>query len=204
MTVQRSGCELPCSKGQSSSWEANRFSASQEIPRILWKPEVHYHTYKCSQPVPILSQMNPVHAHFLQIHFNITFPSSSESSKWLLSSGFPTKTLYALLISSVSAICLAHLTFFDFITRRIFGEEYGSLSYSLCSFLHSPVSSFLLGPNILLNTLFSSTLSRRSSHNVSDQVSHTYKTIGKIIVLCILIFIFLDNKLEDKRFCTAW
>jgi hypothetical protein len=32
----------------------------------------------------------------------------------------------------------------------------------------------LLGPNILLNTLFSNTLSLRSSLNVSDQVSHSY------------------------------
>jgi hypothetical protein len=30
---------------------------------------------------------------------------------------------------------------------------------------------FLLGPNIPLNTPFSSTLSLRSSHNVSNQVS---------------------------------
>jgi hypothetical protein len=53
-----------------------------------------------------------------------------------------------------------------------------------------------LGPNILLSTLFSKTLSRHSSLNISDQVSHPYKTTGKIIVLYILIFTFLDNKLE--------
>jgi hypothetical protein len=37
------------------------------------------------------------------------------------------------------------------------GEEYKSWSSSLCSFLHSPVTSSLLGPNILLSTLFSNT-----------------------------------------------
>ena len=35
--------------------------------------------------------------------------------------------------------------------------------------------------------MFSNTLSFLSSHNVSDQVSHPYKTTGKIIVLYILI-----------------
>ena len=45
----------------------------------------------------------------------------------------------------------------DFITRTILGEEYITLSSSLCSFLHCTVISSFLGPNTLLNTLFSLT-----------------------------------------------
>ena len=48
----------------------------------------------------------------------------------------------------------AHLILLDMITRIIFGEWYGSWSFSVLSFLHSPVTSSLLGPNILLNTVF--------------------------------------------------
>ena len=103
------------------------------------------------------------------------------SSKWSLSLRFPTKTLYAPLLSTTRATCPAHISVLYFITRAIFGEQYRSLSSSLCSFLHSPVTSSLFAPNIL-HTLFSNPLSLRSSLNVSDQVSHPYKTTVKIIL----------------------
>jgi len=47
---------------QSLSWEANRFSASQEVSRILWNPKVHHRLYKCKPSVPIPNQIKPVYA----------------------------------------------------------------------------------------------------------------------------------------------
>ena len=113
----------------------------------------------------------------------------------------PPKSCTRLSPPPIRATCPAHLILFYFITRTILGEQYRSLSSTLCSFLHSPVTSSFLGSNILLSTLFSNTLSLHSSLHVSDQVSHPYETTSKIIVLCILILKFLDSKLEDKRFC---
>ena len=82
---------------------------------------------------------------------------------------------YAPLLYPIRAIFTAYLILLDLISRIIFGEDYRSLSSSLCSFLHSHVTSFLLGSNIPLSTLFSNTLSLRSSLNVSEHVSHPYR-----------------------------
>jgi phosphate starvation-inducible membrane PsiE len=90
------------------------------------------------------------------------------------------------------ATCPAHISLFYFITQTILGKEYRSLSSSY-SFLHSPVTLSILGPHILLNTLFSNILSLCSSLNVSDQVLHPYKTTGKIIILNFLFFKFLNS-----------
>jgi hypothetical protein len=84
---------------QRPSWEANRFSDSQGIPRILWNLEVHYRIHKSPPTVSILSQLNPVHAPhptsqrsilILSSHLRLGLPSGR------LPSGLPTKILYAL------------------------------------------------------------------------------------------------------------
>jgi hypothetical protein len=72
------------------------------------------------------------------------------------------------------------------ISQTILGEEYKF--FSLCSFLHSLVTSSLTGPNILLNIRFSNAFSLCCSLNVSNQVLYPYKTTDKIIVLYILSF----------------
>ena len=110
----------------------------------------------------------------LSTHLRLGLPSG------LLPSGFPTKTLYTLLSSPIRATCPAHHTLLDFIILTILVEVYKSFSSPLCSLLHSPVTSSLLGSNILLNTMFSNTLSFLSSRNVNDQVSHPYKQQAKL------------------------
>jgi len=92
----------------------------------------------------------------------------------LFPSGFPTKILYAPILSRLCATCSTHVILLNLITWIIFGEEYRSEATHYVVF-STPITSSLLGANILLNTL-----SLRSSLRVSDQISHPHKTTAKL------------------------
>ena len=105
-------CLLTYSIQQSPSWEANRFSASQEIPRILWSPTVHHRIHKW--PPPALSWANSIHSitpHatssksilILSSHLRLGIPSR------LFPSCFPTRTLCTPLTYTIRATWPAHL-----------------------------------------------------------------------------------------------
>ena len=159
-----------------SPCEAKIPSASQEISHILWKPTVHYRVHNSPQLVHILRQINPLQPHFIFWRSILILFSNLHLGlpNGLLPSGFPTKILYALLFSPMLATCPVSLILPDLMSRISFGKGFRSWISALCSLLQS-----LLGPNILLSTLFSNTLCLCSSLNVRDQVSHLYINVGK-------------------------
>ena len=131
---------------------------------------------------------HPTYIRFILIlssHLRLGLPNG------LFTSGFPTKTLYTTLFSPISAICSARLIFLDFITQIILCEQYRSLSSSLCSFSSLPFYFVPLRPKYLSQHPILE-FSLRYSLIVSDQVSHPYKE-NKVIVICILMFIFFDE-----------
>jgi hypothetical protein len=146
------------------------------------------------------SQLNPLHTTRqtspydpFWSHLYLGLPSG------LFLSGFPNKTSYIFLSFPAHATCSAYLILVDLTYLTILGDEWKLWSSSMYNILHSPVTSSHLGPNILLRYVFLNILSLCSSFNVRDQVSSPHKTDGRIMVLYISNFTFIESRQEDKR-----
>jgi hypothetical protein len=144
---------------------------------LSWARSIH-----STPPQPICLRSSPI-------------PSTHRSSEWSPSSSLSHQNL--LYISFLSHACHMlrppHSQWFAWL-YVVMSADNEALHYATSS-----ITSSLLGPNILFSTLFSNSLSLCSSFNVRDQVSHPYKTTGRIMGLYVLTFTFLDNRREDKR-----
>jgi hypothetical protein len=69
---------------EQSPSETKGHSSTQQIPRLLCNPKVHYRVHNSPPLVLILSQMHPVHTFpycFSKLRFNIILPSAPKFSK---------------------------------------------------------------------------------------------------------------------------
>jgi len=152
------------------------------LPNSQMPATCHYPEPARSSPYP----HNPTSWRSISIlssHLRLRLPSG------LFPSCFRTKTLYTRLISPIRATHTSHLILLDLFAGTILGEQYRSLSSSLCSFLHSPVTSSLLCPNILL-----------SIHSQTKFLHQCTKTRSKIIFLCI----FFVVQCHHTSLWTSW
>jgi hypothetical protein len=94
------------------SWGPASCTATQELPSILWNPQVHCSVQKSPPPVPILSHINPIHTIpsylrstlILSTHIRLGLP------RGLFPFCFPNNFLYAFLSSPFVLHALPTLT----------------------------------------------------------------------------------------------
>jgi hypothetical protein len=115
---------------------------------------------------------------------------------------YPTKTLLTPLLSLTRATCPAHHILIDLVTLIWCEIQIVKLLFTKSS----PFSCYLvpLGQNISLSAIFSNTFSLCSFLDARGKISLQFKISGKITVVHVKIFIFLDSKRTQRFFCISY
>jgi hypothetical protein len=148
-------------------------------------------------PYPELPQSSPHPIFYLKIHLNIILPSTPGSPQWSLSPCTRLSPPHHRYMSHPS-----HSSWF----YRPLNSGWGVQIIKLLIMKFSPLPCYLVS----LMPKYS------SQHSILKHPQATFlpqcqrpsftpiQSTGKIIVLHISTFRFLDSYLEHKRFCTEW